>query len=194
MEEDAAPDEVDVVVPERIFQLQPLSVAPGIIKGVTKKNRLTASTIKKVVTGNGIMVAATGDNHILRWKYDSMQIGSVDDVVIPSKDSIRDIFLDPTGSHLIVAYNNGENYYIGTYVKEKPKLLKRLPVPVDSVGWRKVDSTAQSTKPFLVGTSKGSVYEVDVTNNHHEAEIVFEIEGRKPIQSIEIEQFITPGN
>ncbi|KAG2188073.1 hypothetical protein INT44_000824 [Umbelopsis vinacea] len=74
--------------------------------------------------------------------------------------AITAAFFDPTGRHLIITTDIGENYYL--YEKwQKCKLLKTLKGHViTSVAWNKQATLADpSTREILIGTKNGQIYE-----------------------------------
>lgn len=81
---------------------------------------------------------------------------------IPKKLSevgtIRNIFLDPTASHLLITTTLGENFYLHSRAT-KPRYLSRLKgVSIQAVAWSPAQPTT-STREILLGTQDGTVYE-----------------------------------
>jgi hypothetical protein len=83
---------------------------------------------------------------------------------LPKKTSeltIRKLFLDPTGKHLLLNSTQGETWYLHRSWK-KPKPLKRFnsyKLVLESVAWNRTSPHTTVTGPFLLGTSTGSIYE-----------------------------------
>jgi vacuolar protein sorting-associated protein 18 len=72
--------------------------------------------------------------------------------------TIRNLFSDPTASHLLITTSLGENYYLHSQSKT-PKHLSRLKgVSITSVAWNSSQPTA-STREILLGSADGNVYE-----------------------------------
>lgn len=83
------------------------------------------------------------------------------DVEISRKpdDAIHRIFLDPTGSHLIVAMEREESYYLHASWK-KPKLLAKMKgIVIESVAWDKSNTDTTNTGAILIGTKNGQIFE-----------------------------------
>ncbi|KAJ1976423.1 tethering complex subunit [Dimargaris xerosporica] len=114
---------------------------------------------------NNILVLALENNHILR--IDLQQASAIDDVELPRKSPdlrIRKLFFDPTGRHLFIATDQGENYYLFE-AWQKPKLLPKLKnLYIESVAWNKaaVRSSRNSTKSILLGTQDGQLFETEI--------------------------------
>lgn len=85
---------------------------------------------------------------------------------------LSNMFLDPSGQHLILTFspkdsvNPAEVLYLGPKF-DKPKEVVGLKTHIISaIAWNQdADSyTPSSSTPFLLGTSKGSVFEAEVVN------------------------------
>lgn len=82
----------------------------------------------------------------------------------PSELTIRKLFLDPTGKHILLNFAQGETWYFHRNWK-KPKLLKRFTsakLIIESIAWNRVailSSNSAVTGPFLLGTNTGVIYE-----------------------------------
>jgi vacuolar protein sorting-associated protein 18 len=85
----------------------------------------------------------------------------------PFEMTVRKIFLDSTGKHLLLNFAQGETWYLHRNWK-KPKLLKRLSsskLIIESVAWNRIaflSSNSAVTGPFLIGTSTGAIYETNL--------------------------------
>lgn len=86
---------------------------------------------------------------------------------------LSNMFLDPSGQHLILTFspkdsvNPAEVMYLGAKF-DKPKEIAGLKTHiVTSVAWNQdVDTfTPASSTPFLLGTSKGLLFEAEVVNS-----------------------------
>ncbi|KAI1335744.1 hypothetical protein F5Y15DRAFT_408988 [Xylariaceae sp. FL0016] len=99
---------------------------------------------------NNVLVLALSNGRILR--IDLNRPEDIDDIDLPKRVSevgvIRQLFLDPTASHLIICTSLSENYYLHTQ--------SRQPRPL--VAWNPSSPTS-STREILVGAADGNVYE-----------------------------------
>jgi len=113
---------------------------------------------------NNILVVSINKCRVLR--IDLGETYQVEDIeVLPKKstDSIRNIFLDPTGKHLIIVTNGEDTYYL--YEKwKRPKLMSKFSgINIQSVAWRgKQCLNDISTGLILIGTNNGKIYEAEI--------------------------------
>lgn len=119
------------------------------------------SDISNLSVANNIFCMALRSGRIIRIDLDHPE--SVDDVDMPKKPveigHIKSIFLDPTGAHLLITTEMGENFYLH-YQSTKVKPLSRLKgLVVTSVGWCPVE-LSRSTGDVLIGTQDGNIYEI----------------------------------
>ena len=94
--------------------------------------------------------------------------------VSPS-DSIKGVFIDPTGCHIFISAANGEAYHLHSSSR-KPRKLQGFGVEkniegkgidinsgfITSVAWDRERGTEGSTKDILLGTSKGEIYQTSL--------------------------------
>lgn len=72
--------------------------------------------------------------------------------------TIRNIFLDPTASHLLITTTHGENFYLHSRATKARHLNRLKGVVIESVAWSPAQPTT-STREILLGTQDGTVYE-----------------------------------
>ncbi|XP_023930234.1 vacuolar protein sorting-associated protein 18 homolog [Lingula anatina] len=132
---------------------------------IFSKQRINFSPPGRVthtVVCNNFLVMALTNNMLLR--IDLENPGAPDEVEVtkPGTDKIHEIFLDPTGRHLLVSMSSQENYYLSRNSK-KPKLLGRMKGhQIDSVGWNLQNTSETTTGSILLGTSKGLIFETEI--------------------------------
>ncbi|KAJ1976726.1 tethering complex subunit [Dimargaris verticillata] len=150
--------------------MEAVNLAPlaDLANDIFSLDRVQFSLPTRLVTAcvsNNILVLALENNHILR--IDLQQASAIDDVELPRKSPdlrIRKLFFDPTGRHLFIATDQGENYYLFE-TWQKPKLLSKLKnLHIESVAWNKaaVRSSRNSTKSILLGTQDGQLLETEI--------------------------------
>lgn len=85
----------------------------------------------------------------------------------PADMTIHKIFMDPSGSHIIVTSAQGENWYMYRQWK-KPRQLKGFKMVIESIAWNKVallsashmtPTQRASTREILIGTRNGTIHE-----------------------------------
>ncbi|KAI4101564.1 MAG: hypothetical protein LQ345_007409 [Seirophora villosa] len=110
---------------------------------------------------NNVLILALSTGRILRIDLDSP--GDIDDIDLPKRPQeiglIRQMFLDPSASHLIITTTLGENYYLHTQSRQPKVLYKLKGVRIETIAWNPSLPTA-STREILIGASDGNVYEV----------------------------------
>ncbi|KAI8088938.1 Pep3/Vps18/deep orange family-domain-containing protein [Halteromyces radiatus] len=114
-----------------------------------------------MVVSNNILLAVLSNNHILRIDLDNpLQVEEIDLVRKPNDGKIVSVFFDPTGRHLILSTEQGENYYLyGNW--KKTKVLSRFKgLVITSIGWNhQATMNSTATLEILLGTNKGEIYE-----------------------------------
>lgn len=130
-----------------------------------KINYKPSATITHLCAGNNILVVALSTNNLARIEIDSQSTLEIE-LPSPVTDRIHQIFLDPTGRHLIVSLISQDNYYISlASASKKPKPVPKLKGHLlSSVGWNYRNiSNEKSTGAILIGTSKGLIFETELT-------------------------------
>lgn len=129
--------------------------------------------IVTLVVSNNILCMALKSGRIIRIDLDHPE--AVDDIDLPQKSqelgTINGLFLDPTGSFLVITTSSGENYTLN-YQSVKPKPLGRLKgLKITSVGWSPME-LSRSTGNILVGTADGAIYEtlIEPSNEYFKRE------------------------
>lgn len=115
--------------------------------------------------------------------------------------SIYRIFHDPTGKHLLVTTEGGENFYAyDGWTKARP--LQKIKTVVESVAWSPLvpssSGSKTSTREILLGGRNGTIYEA-VLDAHEDMfksqdrylQPVFALPDRQPVTGIHIE--LAPG-
>jgi len=150
-----------VKAPTQVVQKEPE------IFSVAKVDYKPTDAIKHLVVASNIIVIAFNNGHIVRINL--AQTEEIEDIEISKKEQIHKLFLDPTGTHLIISMENEENFYIHSRWKKpvKPKALSKMKgVLVESVAWDKTNEpNSLSTKDILIGTNKGKIFETVIEAN-----------------------------
>ncbi|ODQ66810.1 hypothetical protein NADFUDRAFT_33585 [Nadsonia fulvescens var. elongata DSM 6958] len=71
---------------------------------------------------------------------------------------LQQLFMDPTGSHLIISTASGDNYFLNNQSTKVRLLNKFKGLHITSVGWNPFEPT-RTTGSILIGTSAGDLYE-----------------------------------
>lgn len=118
------------------------------------------ASIVKLVTANKILVIGLLSNKIRRYYSGAPELDDILDIPRPVGDKIHNIFLDPSGKHLLVSMTSGELFY-GFYGKQTLwSCTKQIKCnTVESVAWNVTKQSDINTKEILIGTSLGTIYE-----------------------------------
>ncbi|KAF7727857.1 hypothetical protein EC973_006970 [Apophysomyces ossiformis] len=157
------------------------------------------ATLVDMAVSNNIMVVALDTFRILRIDLDNaLEVEEIEITRKPSDGKISKIFFDPTGRHLIITTDHGENYYLYEKWRRTKPLTKFKGVTISSIAWNKQATlTDPSTQEILIGTKNGLIYEacLEPTDEFFRREEkyfkqVYSIhESTMPITGLHFEQF-----
>jgi len=137
-----------------------------------------------VVAVGHILWVATDAGRVVRWHLGS---GEEHDVVIDKgrNDVIFKLHVDPSGYHLIIGGNQGDNWYLPVARSLKPRILTMTKgARIESVCWDKEGSDDASTGNILVGTSRGGIYKACIIDSKERLwREVFALRCRLPAQT-----------
>jgi hypothetical protein len=122
----------------------------------------------------------------------------------PADITIYKVFMDPSGSHIIVTSVQGDNWYMHRQWK-KPRLLKSFKMVIESIAWNKAAllsashmtlTQRASTREILIGTRNGTIHEV-VLNAEEDffktlerfSQLVYTLPERQPVTGIKFDLF-----
>ncbi|KAF9207124.1 hypothetical protein BGZ49_001112 [Haplosporangium sp. Z 27] len=157
------------------------------------------SRLSAMAVSNNILFMAMDTMHLLRIDLDKAH--EVEDIEIPRKPSegrIYKMFFDPTGRHLIITTETGDNYYLFAKWKKAKLLSKFRGIVIESIAWnRSIDRpTESSTKEFLIGTRNGLIFEAELEptaelfkKEERYFKQVYAMEPSMPICGLRMEQF-----
>ncbi|KAI7872143.1 Pep3/Vps18/deep orange family-domain-containing protein [Spinellus fusiger] len=119
------------------------------------------ATLVDMAVSNDILVVALDTFRILRIDLEKpLEVEEIDIARKPGDGKIVKIFFDPTGRHLVITTENGENYYLYERWRRAKQLAKFKGVTITSIAWNKQASLADpSTQEILIGTKNGLIYE-----------------------------------
>ncbi|KAI7887643.1 Pep3/Vps18/deep orange family-domain-containing protein [Mucor mucedo] len=122
--------------------------------------QLPASLVSMTVKNN-ILAAVLDNFRILRIDLDNpLEVDVVEISRKASSSKVTQLFLDPTGRHIIVTTDTGDNFYLYQKWRRTKELAKLKGVVITSIAWNKrADMNSTTTREILIGTSEGLVYE-----------------------------------
>ncbi|KAK2189905.1 hypothetical protein NP493_94g03000 [Ridgeia piscesae] len=124
------------------------------------------SSITHMCVANNILVMAMSGNILLRNDLEHHPDQPEELEISKSlDDSIHNIYLDPTGRHLIVSMKSTENFYLSRN-SSKPRALAKLKGnQISAVGWNREKTNNTSTGEILLGTTKGLIIETEIISS-----------------------------
>lgn len=119
--------------------------------------------INSLVVCSNQLCMSLGRETILR--IDLVKADQPNQVDLGRKDEsrVQKLFLDPTGSHLLIALNTNECLYLNRNAQKVRTLSRWRGHSIECVGWNKFLGNETSTGPILVGTVQGHIYEAEIT-------------------------------
>jgi vacuolar protein sorting-associated protein 18 len=110
---------------------------------------------------NNIICIGLANMHILRLNLAQPDVLTTIPVTQhQANEQIYKLFLDPTGTHLIISMSTANNWYLhGTWKKKLFYLKDMKGIIVESVAWDTQNTDPETTANFLIGTTTGSLYE-----------------------------------
>jgi len=144
-------------------------IAPGFVNArldddvpIFNKQRINFDPPDPIIhmcVSSSHLVMAMSTNILLCIDLDHPDSPNEVELVKTADDSIANMFMDPSGRHVIVSMKSGDNYYL-TYGAKKAKVLVKLKGHrMTSVGWNRRAVTESTTDAIVVGTSKGFILE-----------------------------------
>ncbi|KAI0321128.1 Pep3/Vps18/deep orange family-domain-containing protein [Amylostereum chailletii] len=160
---------------------------------------IPASLISLAVSSDTLAMGLASNTIVLIELSHADQVVSV---LIPRKPAdftIYKLFLDPSGRHLVITSQQGENWYFFKGWK-KPKPLKTFKMVIESIAWNKAallaSSHLTSTREMLIGGRNGTIYEalLDAEEDFFKSQerylnAVFSLPERHPITGISFDFF-----
>ncbi|XP_068109477.1 vacuolar protein sorting-associated protein 18 homolog [Hyperolius riggenbachi] len=121
--------------------------------------------INSLVVCSNQLCMSLGKDAVLR--IDLVKADQPNQVDLGRKDDfkVHKMFLDPTGSHLLVALNSGECFYLNRNAQKARSLSRWKGHMIESIGWNKFLGNETSTGPILVGTAQGQIYEAEISTS-----------------------------
>ena len=118
------------------------------------------ASIVKVTTANNVIVIGLLSNKVKRYYVGTPELDDVLDIPCTvGEKKIYNLFLDPTGKHLIISMTSGELFYAltgKTTLKDCSKLMCNT---IEAVGWNMCYQSDVDTRDILLGNTFGIVFE-----------------------------------
>ncbi|KAM9294249.1 vacuolar protein sorting-associated protein 18 homolog [Gastrophryne carolinensis] len=119
--------------------------------------------INSLVVCSNQLCMSLGKDAILR--IDLVKADQPNQADLGRKDDykVHKMFLDHTGSHLLIALNTSECLYLNRNTQKARPLSRWKGHLIESIGWNKFLGTEASTGPILVGTAQGQIFEAEIS-------------------------------
>ncbi|KAM9550958.1 vacuolar protein sorting-associated protein 18 homolog [Salvelinus alpinus] len=135
-------------------------------KPIFNKQRIDFSPPEKInhfAVCNNQLCMSLGEDTLLR--IDLAKPDQPNQIELGRKDDSRvhKLFLDPTGSHLVISLSTSECLYLNRNTQKVRSLSRWRGHLIESVGWNKLLGTETNTGPILVGTSQGIIFEAEIS-------------------------------
>ncbi|KAL4656442.1 vacuolar protein sorting-associated protein 18-like [Arapaima gigas] len=135
-------------------------------KPIFNKQRIDFSPPEKInhmAVCNNQLCMSLGRDTLLR-----IDLGKPDQpnqIELGRKDqsSVYKLFLDPTGSHLVISLSTSDCLYLNRNTQKVRSLSRWKGQLIESVGWNKLLGTETNTGPILVGTNQGLIFEAEIS-------------------------------
>ena len=139
----------------------------------TDRVRADRGKIVVMTAANRTLIFATSNQYLIRWNMDSGEEPEEFNLMKKvGNHNIERLFLDPSGSHLIIVASNAssgaENFYMHSSYKKIRTLHKTKGVHICSVAWNKNEGTELSSKSILIGGRNGDIYEASLDENNRD--------------------------
>ncbi|KAG7461333.1 hypothetical protein MATL_G00208930 [Megalops atlanticus] len=135
-------------------------------KPIFNKQRIDFSPPEKInhfTVCNNQLCMSLGKDVLLRIDLgkpdqpNQIELGRKDD------SKVHRLFLDHTGSHLVISLSTNECLYLNRNTQKVRALSRWKGHLIESVAWNKLLGTEASTGPILVGTSQGLIFEAEIS-------------------------------
>uniref|UniRef100_A0A7S1KLN0 Pep3/Vps18/deep orange domain-containing protein n=1 Tax=Percolomonas cosmopolitus TaxID=63605 RepID=A0A7S1KLN0_9EUKA len=153
--------------------------------------------VRQLHARNGSYCIATDDCSVV-WYQDDQYLEY--ELETREDEDINNIFIDPSGNHVIVSMSNADNWYIHTAYQKSPMYLKALKgIKVTAVAWDKERCGADSSGVLLLGTENSCIYECSLWNKknpmRNSLKLLYDLKTRAelgvvaPITGMELEYY-----
>jgi hypothetical protein len=113
-----------------------------------------------------VLALGTSEGTVIRWSPAGGDRSEEVDISRREEGmSIRQVFVDPSGSHILVCLQSGETYHLHCRSSKPRRLVRWSGVVVDCVAFDRARSGEMSAKGVLVGSSDGRIFEASLESS-----------------------------
>ncbi|KAJ8378135.1 hypothetical protein AAFF_G00247730 [Aldrovandia affinis] len=135
-------------------------------KPIFNKQRIDFSPPEKInhfTVCNNQLCMSLGKDTLLR--IDLAKPDQPNQIELGRKDDskVHKLFLDHTGSHLVISLSTSECLYLNRNTQKVRGLSRWKGHLIESMAWNRLLGTEAATGPVLVGTSQGLIFEAEIS-------------------------------
>uniref|UniRef100_A0A672JBG5 Vacuolar protein sorting-associated protein 18 homolog n=1 Tax=Salarias fasciatus TaxID=181472 RepID=A0A672JBG5_SALFA len=135
-------------------------------KPIFNKQRIDFTPPEKInhlAVCNNQLCMSLGKDTLLRIDLAKPDQPNQTDLGRKDDSKVHKLFLDPTGSHLLISLSTSECLYLNRNTQKVRSLSRWRGHLIESVGWNKLLGNETNTGPILVGTSQGIIFEAEIS-------------------------------
>ncbi|RLN02542.1 hypothetical protein BBJ28_00014298 [Nothophytophthora sp. Chile5] len=159
-----------------------------------KVSRRKGFTLSCMGVGNGVLALGSLEGMLLRCTVDTTDSsGTVEEIMIEPRVAMSNVFIDPSGAHVLISMENGSNFYLHTASSRPKKIMKAQALQFTSVAWDRQSGSPEASEPILVGTDTGAVFEAEFDGGKERSfRKVYQISNQGPIAGLAFEHWKLP--
>ncbi|RLN56931.1 hypothetical protein BBJ29_000880 [Phytophthora kernoviae] len=159
-----------------------------------KVSRRKGFTLCCMGVGNGVLAMGSQEGMLLRCTTDATDSsGTVEEIMIEPRVAMSNVFIDPTGAHVLVSMENGSNFYLHTGSTRPKKIMKAQALQFTSVAWDRQSGSPENSELVLIGTDSGAVFEAEFEGGKERSfKKVYQISNQGPIAGVAFEHWKLP--
>lgn len=149
--------------------------------------------LQSLVTSNNIVILVMSNGDLLRVNNAD---GSTRTIRLsksrrdgPPLGRVHKAFIDPSGRHILVSLQTGENWYLNSTMGS-PMVLAKFKGVLESVAWDQTNKSETTTKEILLGSRNGRIYEALIDQGKERYfKLLFDMRVRSPITGLHMEKY-----
>jgi vacuolar protein sorting-associated protein 18 len=132
------------------------------------------------------VILGTTDCRVVRWQHAAPTVCDEIEISRRHQDVIHRVFVDPTGTHVLVALQGGETHYVHKSSTKARKLAKWSGAAVQCVAFDRRKGSDSTTRSILVGTQNGDIYEAMLDNSGKDKPftLLYSLGASQPVASL----------
>ncbi|OWZ14612.1 Vacuolar protein sorting-associated protein [Phytophthora megakarya] len=161
-----------------------------------KVSRRKGFTLSCMGVGNGVLAMGSQEGMLLRCTTEATDSnGTVEEIMIEPRVAMSNVFIDPTGAHVLISMENGSNFYLHVGSTRPKKIMKAQALQFTSVAWDRQSGSPEASEPILIGTDSdsGAVFEAEFDGGKEKSfKKVYQISNQGPIAGVGFEHWKVP--